>query len=145
MVPGRTGNAVEISYDLGNEGYVIITKGIDPRMLSGTTGISFFYKGRGAANTIEFKLMLKYPGDEDDTTYGVLWNRATNTGDNWTQVEVLYSDFTCWWPGENCQKHGNKLDLTMVDGLDFAVSNKPPGDEVGSGRVAFDDVLGIQP
>jgi len=144
LVSGRTGKAVEVSYDLGNAGYVVITRGIDPRVLSGTTGISFFYKGKGAANTIELKLILRYPGDKDDTTYGVLWNKATNTDDSWTQIKVFYSDFACWWPGENCQAHGNKLDLTMVDRLDFAVSNKA-GDEVGSGRVAFDDVLGIQP
>jgi hypothetical protein len=30
--------------------------------------------------------------------------------------------------------------------MDFAISNKPEfNDEVGSGWVAFDDVLGIQP
>jgi len=144
LVPGRTDNAVEIAYDLGRDGYVIITRRFDPRVLVGTTGISFFYKGTGATNTIEFKLMLKFPGDTDDTTYGILWNSATNTGDNWTQMNVLYSDFTCWWPSENCQRHGNKLDLTVVDRFDFAVSNKPD-DQVGSGKVAFDDVWGIQP
>jgi hypothetical protein len=50
----------------------------------------------------------------------------------------------CWFPEENCKRHGNRLDLTAVDRLDFAISNKP-GDQVGSGKVAFDDVWGIQP
>ena len=144
LVPGRTHNAIEISYDLERDGYVIITRHFDPSVLTGTIGLSFFYKGTGVTNTIEFKLMLRYPGDTDDTTYGIMWNRASNTDGNWTHMRVLYSDFACLWPVANCQKHGNKLDLTRVDRLDFAISNKP-GDQVGSGKGAFDDVLGIQP
>ena len=147
LVPGRSGNALEISYDLGvagDGGYDVITKGIDTRMLAGTTGISFYYKGKDPANTIEFKLILRYPGDDGDTTYGILWNRATNTQDIWTQMPVDYSDFKCWWPGDKCQKHGNKIDLTAVDRLDLVVSNKA-GDDGGSGKAAFDDVVGIKP
>jgi len=144
LVPGRTHNAIEISYDLERDGYVIITRHFDPSVLTGTIGLSFFYKGTGVTNTIECKLMLRYPGDTDDTTYGIMWNRASNTDGNWTHMRVLYSDFACLWPVANCQKHGNKLDLTRVDRLDFAISNKP-GDQVGSGKGAFDDVLGIQP
>jgi len=145
LVPGRTNNAIEVSYDVKNAGYVVITKNINPKVLSGTAGMSFFYKGSGAPNTIEFKLMLRYPGDNDDTTYGITWNGATDTGDKWTLVEVPYTDFTCWWPGPNCQKHGDRLDLMMVLRMDFAISNKPDrGDMAGSGKVAFDDVLGLR-
>ena len=145
LVQGRTNNAVGISYDVTDAGYVIITKGVDPKMLSGTMGISFYYRRSGAPNTIEFKLMLRYPGDTDDTTYGVRLHKATATGDNWTLVEVPYSDFACWWPSANCQKHP-RLDLTMVLRMDFAISNKSDfGDQVGSGWVAFEDVVGIKP
>jgi hypothetical protein len=145
LVQGRTHNTVGISYNVTDAGYVIITKGVDPKVLSGTTGISFYYRGSGAPNTIESKLMLRYPGDTDDTTYGVSLHKATDTGDNWILVEVPYSDFTCWWPGENCEKHP-RLDLTMVLRMDFAISNKSNfGDQVGSGWVAFDDVVGIKP
>jgi hypothetical protein len=144
LVQGRTNNTVGISYNVTEAGYVTITKDVDPKVLSGTTGISFYYKGSGARNTIEFKLMLRYPGDTDDTTYGVSWHKATDTGDNWTPVEAPYSDFTCWWPDKNCQKH-QELDLTMVLRMDFAISNKSNfGDQVGSGSVAFDDIVGIK-
>jgi Carbohydrate binding domain (family 11) len=145
LVQGRTNGAVEIAYYLARGGWLIITKGVDPQVLSGTTGISFYHKGSGAPNTIEFKLMLRYPDDTDDTTYGVSWHQATDTGGDWKLEDVPYSDFACWWPAENCVAHP-KLDLTKVLRMDFAVSNKPDfGDQVGSGSVAFDDVVGIMP
>ena len=137
-------NAIEITYDVGKDGFVIITKSINSRALSDTEGISFSYKGKGASNSIEFKLLLRYPGDSDDTTYGILWNRATDTGGKWTEMEVLYSDMWCWWPEANCKTHGDLLDTTMVDRLDFVVVNKG-GDDKGSGWVLIKDVLGIRP
>ena len=41
-IPGRTGNAIEISYDLKEWGWVEIFKEINPEILSGTKGINFF-------------------------------------------------------------------------------------------------------
>lgn len=137
-------DAIEMSYAVGKDGFVIITKGIKSRALSGTEGIEFSYMGRGAANSIEFKLLLRYTGDDDDTTYGILWNRATDTGGLWLNMDVFYSDMKCWWPEANCKLHGDLLDITMVDRFDFVVSNKP-GDEAGSGWVRFKEVFGIIP
>jgi hypothetical protein len=148
LVSGRANDAngaLEISYDVKNSGYVIITKNIVSQRLLGTTGISFFYKGSGAPNTIEFKLLLRYPGDSEDTAFGASWNRVTDTSDNWTPIEALYStDFTCWWPANLCQTHGETPDLKVVKRIDFAISNKPT-DKAGTGKVAFDDLAGIQP
>jgi hypothetical protein len=138
------GNATELNYDVGKDGYVIITKRIDSQRLSDTRAIRFRYNGQGAANSIEFKLLLKYPGDAEDTTYGVLLPRATYTNNQWREVEVPYTEMTCWWPAPNCALHGNLLDPTVVDRLDFVVANKP-GDDPGSGWVLFKDVLGLTP
>ena len=147
LVPGKTDDALEISYIVKNTGWALITKNINPKILSGTIGISFFYKGSGAPNTIEFKLLLRYPGDSEDTAFGALWNSATDTNDNWASIEILYDrDITCWWPDDLCQKHGNSPDLTAVKRIDLAISNKPEyGDIAGSGKVAFDDLVGIRP
>ena len=134
-------------YDVANGGYTIITKKFDPELLFGTKGIRFFYRGKdkeGGPNTIEFKLILKYPSDTQDTIYGILWNGASDTDDQWKQVDVLYRDLFCWLPAENCKRHGDQPDLTAVDRLDFVVSNKPgAGDPPGSGDVALDDVQAI--
>jgi hypothetical protein len=139
---GRTDNAIEISYDLKEWGWLVISKKINPEKLSEKEGIIFFYKGSGEPNTIELKLIY---GDVGGTTFGVLWNRAT-IADNWVSIEVPYSHFDCWWPDDNCLRYGNKLDLANVRKIEFAISNKPEdGDMYGSGRVIIDDVQGICP
>jgi hypothetical protein len=135
--------AIKLSYDVGENGYVTMTKSVNAKTMSDVVGISFTYMGDGAPNTIEFKLMLRYPGDSGDTTYGKLWGRATDTGGEWLTFEVPYDDMECWWPDDNCKAH-QKLDPAMVDRLDFAISNKA-GDEAGSGWVMFKDVIGINP
>jgi hypothetical protein len=137
-IPGRTDNAIEISYDLKEWGWVGISKRIDPNILYEKEGIIFFYKGSGTPNTIELKLVY-----EDDTTFGVLWNRATVT-DDWVSFEVPYSHFDCWWPDDNCLRYGHQLDLNKVRKIEFAISNKPEdGDMYGSGIVIIGDVQGI--
>jgi hypothetical protein len=145
---GQAGKTVGFHYDVANGGYTIITKKVDPNVLSGTMGIRFFYRGNGAPSTIELKLILMFPNDQEDTVYGVLWNAATETGDQWIQVDVLYSDFTCWFSekNDNCQRHGTHLDLTVVDRLDLVVSCKPEdGSQCGSGDIAFEDIQTILP
>jgi len=137
-------NAIEVNYDVGKYGYVVITKSVNSKQLTDVAGISFTYKGVGAPNTIEFKLLLQYRDDKDDTTYGILWNRATDTGDQWLTMEILYSDMECWWPKANCKAHGSLLDPAMVDRLDFAISNKD-GDDEGSGWILIKDIVGIRP
>ncbi len=137
-------NAIELTYDIGKDGYVIISKSLNARELSNTEGIIFHYKGRGRRNTIEVKLILRYPDDTDDTTYGILLPRATDTDNKWLEMKVLYRDMECWWPAPNCALHENLLDQTMIDRLDFAISNKP-GDDPGSGWVQIKDILEIKP
>jgi hypothetical protein len=136
------GNALELSYDVGDWGYVVVTKGVNATLLKDSVGISFRYKGSGAVNSIEFKLILKYEGDTGDTTFGKLIRRATDTGDEWIQEDVLYTDMECWWPEENCELHGDQLDTAAVLRLDFVVSNKE-GDDPGEGVVYFTDVVTI--
>ena len=139
-IHGRTDNAIKISYDLKEWGWLVISKKINPEKLSDKEGINFFYKGSGEPNTIELKLIY-----EDTTTFGVAWHKAT-VADNWVSIEVPYGDFECWWPDDNCLRYGNKLDLTNVRKIEFAISNKPEGgDMYGSGRVIIDDVQGICP
>ena len=139
-ITGRTGNAIEISYDLKERGEVAIYKEINPEILSGKDGIKFFYKGGGEPNTID--LGLRY-GDVGETLFGVGWERATVT-DDWVTKEAPYTYFDCWWPDDNCQYYGNKLDLKNVRKIWFCISNNPDdGDVCGSGRVIIDDVQGI--
>lgn len=149
-ISGRTDNALEITYDLKEGGYVIISKNIedlnDSEVLSEIQGIRFFYKGEGKQNTIGLK--LEY-GDDDKTTFGDLWNRKT-VSDNWEpSLEVQYNSIKCLSPKYKCENrpygpHVNEFNQTKVRKIEFAISNKPSdGDEQGSGKVIIDDVQGI--
>ena len=115
-------------------------------MFSGTAGISFYYKGSGASNTIEFKLRLLFPGDTEETYFYYSKQISTNTGDQWKLVEVPYSSFVCKQPADHCAAAwtGNTraLDLTKAVKLDIAIANKP-GDKAGIGAVTFDNVVGL--
>jgi hypothetical protein len=136
-------NAIKLTYELGVDGFVILTKGFDSRELLRTKGISFVYSGMGEYNTLEFKLLLRYPAHEGDTTYGIIWRRETNTDGKWVKKEVPYTDLWCWGPSEDCTDHP-EVDITKAARLDFAVSNKP-GDDPGPGWIQIKDVLGISP
>ena len=141
VVPGKTHEALEVIYDLRNSGWVLIKKNITREDLAGTKGVSFLYKGIGAPNSIELKLLLQYPGDNQDTTFGVLWNKATDTGDQWKSHQALYEvDFKCWGPTELCDKHDNVFDMEAVHRIEFGISNKA-GDTPGLGKITFDDLL----
>jgi hypothetical protein len=139
-IPGRTDNAIAISYDLKEGGYVAIYKEINPEILSGIEGIRFFYKGSGRPNTLA--LVLVY-NDLNWTSFGVSWDRAT-VKDDWVSIEVPYTNFDCWWPEDNCLHYGYKLDLENVRTISFAISNNiTMGDVYGSGEVIIDDVQEI--
>ena len=49
-VPGKKGYALEISYDLNENGWVGISKEIDPKVLSEIIGIEFSHNGIGRWN-----------------------------------------------------------------------------------------------
>jgi hypothetical protein len=137
-IPGRTGNAIEISYDLKEGGYVEIFKEFNPEILSGTKGIKFFYKGSGNPNTLDLG-----PRYGDGTIFGVSLDSATVT-DVWVPTEVPYTNFDCWWPEDKCLYYGNNLDVKNVRAIGFVIANDPEeGDVYGSGRVIIDDVQGI--
>ena len=139
-IQGRTGNAIAISYDLKEKGYVSIQKEIKPEILSGKEGIRFFYKGSGRPNTLAVELAYS---DPNFTCFGVGWNSSTVI-DDWVSIEAPYTNFTCWWPNESCLHYGDKVDLEYVRTISFAIMNDPgAGDRYGSGRVIIDDVQGI--
>ncbi len=153
LIPGRTDrnsdNAIEISYTVKSGGWVEIERDITPNILSGITGISFYEKNSSvpyypnAPNTIEVKLTLRYPGDKDETAFGVL--STTDIGREWVLIQAPFSAFKCMFPAANCLKHSELVPAYALR-FSFAISNKPEFNGVaGSGKVAFDDVRGIRP
>ncbi len=120
---GKVGSAVKISYILGTGKWVAINKPFAINSFRGKA-ISFWLKGKGAANNLEVKLV-----DEDDTNYGVKRPTLTTDGD-WTQVTFTEADFSYWWGGDQT--------LGPIKDIYFAVS--APGDTGGSGEVMIADL-----
>lgn len=138
-VPGVSGMALELSFNLVPDGWVGISKPIRPdvlEMLPETRGIRFYCRGLGASNTIELKLLYQPDPDGQSAVFGVNWYGVTAVAD-WTSLEATYDSFQCW-VGTGCQP-GEKLDLTRLWKLDFAISNKPGGTP-GPGVVVLDQV-----
>jgi hypothetical protein len=142
-VKGKTDNAVQVGYNVKSDGSVVMSRNVEPSQLLGTEGIRVYYKGSGAPNTLEFRLILRYPGDPSDTTFGVSRNRATNTGDKWKLLTASYDDFRCWF-GQNCEKHKDAPDPMAVKAIVIAVSNNPGAEDVeGPGIVIIDGLQGM--
>lgn len=140
LVPGKKTNVMEIAYTIETDGYVGVSREISSEILADTKGIRFSYKGSGAPNTIELKMLYRPDAEGKSAVFSVLWNRATNVQD-WTSLELPYSLFVCW-TDTGCQA-GESLDLGQVWKIDIAISNKK-SDTPGSGIVLIDDIQGIR-
>ena len=134
VASGIRGDAVEIGYDLKPDGWVGIFKQIDPSVLMGTTRIRFYYSGYGMPNTIELKLIYK-----GGAVFSTQWPGVTNG--EWRVLEAPYDQFACW-EATGCVK-GERVDLSRVDRIDFAISNKA-GNTPGIGVVRIDSVEAIK-
>jgi hypothetical protein len=128
-----------LDFSLVASGFVGITKRIPAGVLSGTRGIGFRYTGTGAPNTIEFKLLYPPEGGKE-AIFGDIWPGASNTGGERRQIEIAYTDFTCW--SDTGCRADQQLDPGHVYKVDFAVSNKP-GDVVGRGSVSFENLVAL--
>jgi hypothetical protein len=129
-VPGRTNAALQITYDFGEGGWVLLYQpGSSYNMgdLSEMAGLTFYYRGTGNANTLELKFE-----DTDGTNFGHLWQGQTAAAD-WTQIEVQFTELTYLW-GDDAN-----MDWRQVKSISLAVSKKP-GDMGGAGTVEIADI-----
>ena len=135
-VPGAKGNALEISYDLKEDGWVKITRDVDPKKLAGIEGLEFSYKSSGERNSIEFGMAY-----DDSTTFGV--SCRPGVAAEWSSLEALYKNFVCVRPGDKCDLAG-VFDQNKVRRLEFNISDNPDkGDVSGSGTLTIDQLQGI--
>jgi hypothetical protein len=127
LVAGPSGNAVQLSFHLPTlGGWGLINRPVDPEMLAGKLGFVFTYKGSGARDTLEMKLI-----DSDGVTFGSKWNAATNTQGTWKEQQVSFDQFSCWWTANLMDNHcpaGARLNPQKMVSLEFAVSVKPGDD-----------------
>ena len=139
-LPGKFNNAIKMDYNLKDNGWVVISKNIDPEILSGTEGIRFYYKGTGEPNTIEFKLMYTDESYANKATFAFLKNKANEKGE-WTSEAVPLNKFKCVSPQEIC-KSDSTPDISKIRKIEIAVS-KQQGDSGGPGTLIIDDIYGM--
>ncbi|MFH1369004.1 MAG: carbohydrate binding domain-containing protein [Elusimicrobiota bacterium] len=120
IVAGKTGKAIECTYDLTGGNYWGMWKGFSGDV-SKYKGIKFTFRGEGSANSIEFKIE-----DMDGSNFGKILPMKSNTA-AWTTVEVPFADLAYLW-------NGNQT-LEYVDPkIHFAISKKVDDDKGGKGK-----------
>jgi|GEM_PF-4946257 len=140
LVPSFSGEGLEISYIIDKNGWAGVFRMVEPESLAETKGIKFSYMGSGSPNTLEFKVEYK-----QGTVFSVLLPHLSAAPD-WQDVEVLYTDLTCWSNTPGCPENLSlSLETDNVIKIGFAVSNKPDYDDVpGSGKMIIDNVQTIR-
>lgn len=116
-------SAIQLTYDLSYGDWVQCFVNVRENF-SKYSRVQFLFKGEGAINTLEFKLV-----DSDGTNVGVFWSQQT-AKKVWTVVDLPLSDLPYLWGGDST------LELTRLRQIFFAISKKP-GDKGGRGRVTI--------
>lgn len=129
--PGAS-NSIRINFDLLQEDWTAVYKKLLPKSLVGTNGLTISYKGHGAPNTIEVKLI-----HTDETVCKKVIHNKTNTNNITNNLEISYSELECvTTAGET-----TVLNLEALDRLDLTFSNWPTfGDEPGEGEVIVESI-----
>jgi len=128
--PG-TNNSIRITFNLLEEDWAAVYKKLSPNPLVGTNGLTISYRGHGAPNTIEVKLI-----HTDDTVCKKVIHNKTNTSDRTDRLEISYRDLVC---------EAGDLNLDNLDRIDLSFSNWPNfGDEPGEGEV-FIEMIQLVP
>lgn len=123
-VEGKTGKAVEISYDLADtKQWVAINNFFTLDVSKGGT-FKFWIKGTGAVNNIEFKLV-----DIDQSSFIREYRRITKCS-KWLQIVIPVKSLHYAWGGDNkldmvnqiwicITTHHGKKGTLVIDHLEF--------------------------
>ena len=128
--------ALEISFDLKEQGWAAVYKKLEPNQLLQTQGIRFSYSGTGAANTLELKL-FEIDANGDEILFYAEWDGATSTAGKSIIQEVDYSELICQPSQGKCPTGATIIKPELVDRIDFSVSNRS-GQLPGSGEVTIE-------
>jgi hypothetical protein len=135
-IPG-TDHALAINFDLKAGGWTGIYKKLS---LPPFKSIKVQYKGTGAPNTIELKLI-----DKNETVFEAIQAHTTNTNGQSQPWGIEYSEFRCRKGSALCQDDNAVRSLTLkpedLDRMDISFSNKSEhADEAGSGQVTIEEI-----
>jgi hypothetical protein len=104
-------NSIRILFNLLQGDWAAVYKKLSPKSLVGTNGLVISFKGHGAPNTIDVKLI-----HTDETVCHYLMYNKSSTDDTIESLEIPYSEFECG---------SALLNLDNIDRIDFSFSNWP--------------------
>ena len=124
-VPGKVGKAIEIDYEFVSGSWIQMQSNVMPLNIKDAEDMKFYYKGKGAINTLQVKLE-----DADGSTFGINLNGATNTEGLWEQAIISMDELIYFWGGDE------DLDSANIKKIYFAITKE----EGGAGIVAVDQI-----
>ncbi len=121
---GIQNRCVKIKFHFNSGSWLQIKKDF-PIDLSKYKGVSFFIKGKGKVNDLQFKLV-----DIDGTTYGKTIKGVTKIPE-WKKINIKFDDMNYFWGGAD-----KKLDLKYIREIFFSIVKN----RGGSGEVYIDNL-----
>jgi hypothetical protein len=122
-VPGNSGNALQLDYNLNNGAWVVMSRSFYLNLLDGNQ-VKFWLKQTGGPDYVEVKLQ-----DSDGTVF--YKKRSYDVTGNWQEITIPYKDFTKFQDGEDMN-----LNLGAIQYVYFTVSKK----DGTKGTVWIDDL-----
>jgi WD40 repeat protein len=138
LVPSKKGRAINLTYDLKDNGWVGISRDVEPQLLAELQGLNISYRMTGKQSTLEIRLE-----DQNGTVFGS--SRILNGGPpRWACLEALFDGFT-----EINQRSEEKSLLKVLEPfrirkLEFIMRNTTQnGDVPGPGSISLDQIRGV--
>jgi len=138
IITGKTGSLFQLSYDLGVNGWVNISKKLNnSEFLQQIAALNFSYFSTGSKNTIDLRFVC-----DDGTTFGAGGSRMKEGG-GWGFKKMKISNFKCVELGNNCDAN-KKFNLSTVNRMEIIIYNNPEeGDVEGPGTIIIDKIRGV--
>jgi uncharacterized delta-60 repeat protein len=138
LVPSKKGRAINLSYDLKDNGWVGISRDVEPQLLADLQGLNISYRMNGKQSTLELRLE-----DQNGTVFG---SSRMLGGDLplWAYLEAPYDSFTelTQAPAEDPLQKG--LEPARIRKLEFVIhNNNKSGDISGPGSISLDQIKGV--
>jgi WD40 repeat protein len=138
LVPSKKGRAINLSYDLKDNGWVGISKEVDSRLLAELQGLNISYRMTGKQSTLEIRLE-----DQNGTVFG---SSRILSGDplRWACLEALYDSFTELIQASAEDPIQKGLEPARIRKLEFFIHNNiKRGDISGPGNISLDQIKGV--
>jgi WD40 repeat protein len=137
LMPSKKGKAIELEYDLKENGWVGIAKEMDRDILAELKGINLSYfldKGQ-----VELELRLE---DENGTAFGLSMPIQRDRS-QWNYLESFFDDFINMNPNTT-GSIADKIDLERIDKLELIIhSSLNENDASGRGNITLDQIRGV--